>query len=226
MKTILVDDELWSMLQFRIMCEDRPEIELVGEFESSEEALRYAGEHPVDFALLDIEMPGMNGLELARRLRELHPGVIIVFLTGHKRYLEDFIGMKADYYVLKPYTVEDVRDLLDRVKLLSGRLQKRVRFQTFGPFIMYVDGVPYPFQREKTMGRLREELKKAGVADIVKSSAGGKYLDTSLVECDLYRLLRDRNWKEYSGEYMSSYSWGENTLADLELLYQERSGMR
>ena len=265
MKTILVDDELWSMLQFRMMCEDRPEIELVGEFESSEEALRYAGEHPVDFALLDIEMPGMNGLELARRLRELHPRVIIVFLTGHKRYLEDFISMKADYYVLKPYTVEDVRDLLDRVKLLSGRLQKRVRFQTFGPFIMYVDGVPYPFQREKpkellallvdkrgapltareameiiwpekdrsdtslyrmTMGRLREELKKAGVADIVKSSAGGKYLDTSLVECDLYRLLRDRNWQEYSGEYMSSYSWGENTLADLELLYQERNDLR
>ena len=84
MKTILVDDELWSMLLFKDLCDENREIELVGEFESSAEALKYAEEHPVEFALLDIEMPGMNGVELAKRLREMNPEVIIVFLTGHK----------------------------------------------------------------------------------------------------------------------------------------------
>jgi len=263
MKTILVDDELWSMLQFKAQCEDNPEIELVGEFDTAAEALRFAENSTVEFALLDIEMPDMNGVELAKRLRELNPNVIIVFLTGHKQYLEEFINMKADYYVFKPYTGEDVRDVLDRVTLLSRRFKKRVYFRTFGKFMMYLDGKPFSFKREKpkellallvdrrgatlgakeameivwpekeggdtslfrmTMARLRDELKQAGIDEIVKTSAKGKYLDTSLVECDLYDLLSKRNWENYSGEYMSDYSWAENTLADLEQLYWRQKG--
>ncbi|MBQ8025251.1 MAG: response regulator [Oscillospiraceae bacterium] len=263
MKTILVDDELWSMLQFKDLCEDHPEIELVGEFESAADALRYAESHTVEFALLDIEMPGINGVELAKRLREQNPDVIIVFLTGHKQYLEDFINMKADYYVFKPYTREDVKDILDRVTLLSGRLKKRVRFQTLGPFLVYVDNRPFTFKREKprellallvdkrgavltareameiiwpekdrtdtslfrmTMARLREELKQAGIEEILKSSAKGKYLDMSLVECDLLDLLRNHQWERYNGEYMNDYSWAEETHAYLEQMYQDRFG--
>lgn len=258
MKTILVDDELWSMLQFKAQCEDCPEIELVGEFDTAAAALRFAESHPVEFALLDIEMPDMNGVELAKRLRELNRNVILVFLTGHKQYLEDFINMKADYYVFKPYTKEDVRDVLDRVKLLSGRFRKRVRFQTFGKFMMYLDDKPFFFKREKprellallvdrrgaaigareameivwpekggddtslfrmTMARLRDELKQAGIEDIIKSSSKGRYLDTSLVDCDLYDLLRDGSWERFNGEYLSDYSWAEVTLANLEQLY-------
>ena len=261
MKTILVDDEMWSMLQFRDMCSDAPEIELVGEFSSASEALRYAEDHTVEFALLDIEMPEMNGVELARRLRELNPEVIIVFLTGHKQYLEDFIQMKADYYVLKPYTPEDVQDVLARVRLLSGRLRKSVFFRTFGPFLMYVDGKPYSFRREKprellallvdkrgapltgrealqtlwpdrdssdtslfrmTVARLREELSQAGVGDLIVSTAGGKSLDMSRVDCDLYDFLQGRNWKDFRGEYLPEYAWGETTLADLEEQYARR----
>lgn len=264
MKTILVDDELWSMLQFRDMCVDDPEIELVGEFSSAAEALRFASEHPVEFALLDIEMPEMNGVELARRLRELNPEMIIVFLTGHKQYLEDFIQMKADYYVLKPYTREDVQDIFSRVKLLSGRLRRRVYFHTFGPFMMYVDGRPYGFRREKprellallvdkrgapltgreamrviwpdkdssdtslfrmTVARLREELDRAGVGDILISTAGGKSLDVSRVDCDMYDFLNGKNWQAFGGEYLPEYSWGEMTLADLEEQYSRRTSI-
>ena len=263
MKTILVDDELWSMLQFRAQCEDNPEIELVGEFNTSTAALQFAERNQVEFALLDIEMPDMNGVELAKRLRERNPNVIIVFLTGHKQYLEEFINMKADYYVFKPYTREDVQDVLDRVKLLSGRFKKRVYFRTFGKFMMYLDDKPFSFKREKprellallvdrrgatisakeameiiwpekdggdtslfrmTLARLREELKQAGIEEIVKSSSKGKYLDTSLVGCDLYDLLDEKNWENYNGEYMSDYSWAESTLADLEQLYWRQTG--
>ena len=263
MKTILVDDELWSMLQFRAQCEDNPEIELVGEFDTAAAALRFAQTSQAEFALLDIEMPDMNGVELAKRLREINPDVIIVFLTGHKQYLEEFINMKADYYVFKPYTGEDVQDVLDRVKLLSGRFRKRVYFRTFGEFMMFLDDRPFTFKREKprellallvdrrgaalsakeameiiwpekeggdtslfrmTMSRLREELKQAGIEEIVKSSSKGKYLDISLVDCDLYELLEKKNWQNYNREYMSNYSWAEDTLADLEELYWRQSG--
>lgn len=162
MKTILVDDQLWNMLQFKAECEDIPEIELVGEFESAKDALAYARENLVEFALLDIEMPGMNGIELARRLREIYPNVIIVFLTGHKQYLEEFINLKADYYVFKPYTKSDVLDVIERAKLLSGRLKKRVRIRTFGRFDVFVDGKPLYFRSAKAKELLALLVDKRG----------------------------------------------------------------
>ena len=149
MKTILVDDLLGMMMQFKIECADLPEIELVGEFTNSFDALEFAKHNLVEVALLDIEMPGMNGVELARELRKLYPEVIIVFVTGHKEYLEDFLTVKGDYYVLKPYTREDVLEVLQRAKLLSGRLKKRVFIHTFGAFDVFVDGVPIHFKRKK-----------------------------------------------------------------------------
>ena len=149
MKTILVDDLLGMMMQFKLECADLPEIELVGEFTNSMDALEFAKNNLVEFALLDIEMPGMNGVDLAKELRKLYPGVIIVFVTGHKEYLEDFLTVKADYYVLKPYTREDVLEVLQRAKLLSGRLKKRVFIHTFGSFDVFIDDTPIHFKRKK-----------------------------------------------------------------------------
>ena len=149
LKTILVDDELWMLQQFREECSELPEIEIVGEFSFAQDALDYARENPVEFALLDIEMPGINGVELAKELRKLYPEMIVVFVTGHKEYLSDFIDMKADYYVLKPYGREEVRDVLDRAKLYSARLRKRVDVTTFGPFTVFVDGKPLHFSSSK-----------------------------------------------------------------------------
>ena len=162
MKTMLVDDELWTMEQFREECNELRDIDVVGEFTSAEAALAYARDNPVDFALLDIEMPGMNGLELARELRELRPGMVIVFVTGHKQYMSDFIDMKADYYVLKPYSKADVIDVLQRAKLYSARLNKRVVIQTFGQFSVFVDGKPLYFSSAKAKELFALLVQKQG----------------------------------------------------------------
>ena len=145
MKTILVDDEYWALESFEQELSGEEEIEIVGKFMSGEDALDYAKESPVEFALLDIQLSGMNGIELAKELRKLYPEVIIVFVTAYKEYLSDFIDMKADYYVLKPYTRKDVMDVLERAKLLSGRLRKRVYIRTFGDFEVFLDGKPLEF---------------------------------------------------------------------------------
>ena len=71
MKTILVDDMLLDLQLFELKCADIPDFEIVGKFTDPAQAVEYAGSHEVDFALLDIDMPGMNGIELARRLRLL-----------------------------------------------------------------------------------------------------------------------------------------------------------
>ncbi|MBS6955307.1 MAG: response regulator [Enterocloster asparagiformis] len=150
MRTIVVDDEELSMRQFEIECAQVREIDLVGTFTNPLEALEYASSHPVDFALLDIEMPQMNGIELARRLRELKQDMIIIFVSGYSDYVLDALKMKSDYYVLKPYSQEDILDALNRAKLLAKGQDKRIFIRTFGRFDVFIDDKLVKFSNSKS----------------------------------------------------------------------------
>lgn len=149
LKTILVDDMLLDLQLFELKCADLPGFEIVGKFTAPAQAVAYAGEHEVDFALLDIDMPGMNGIELAQRLRQIRSDMIIVFATAHPKFAVDALRMKADYIIFKPFDQEDIADVMERAKLFRQRQKKRIRFQTFGPFEMLVDGRPVHFRSGK-----------------------------------------------------------------------------
>jgi two-component SAPR family response regulator len=149
MKTILVDDMVLDMQLLELKCADMPEFEIVGKFTDPMEAEAYAQKHDVDFAMLDIDMPGMNGIELAMRLRALRRDIIIVFVTAHPRFAVEAFRIKADYMIFKPFDREDVLDVLERAKLLQSRQKKRVYFHTFGSFEMLVDGEPVRFLSAK-----------------------------------------------------------------------------
>lgn len=149
MKTILVDDMLLDMQLFELKCADVPDFEIVGKFTDPLEAIRYAQENVVDFALLDIDMPGMNGMELARQLRSIRSDVIIVFVTAHPKFAVDALKMKADYIVFKPFDRDDIIDVMERAKLFRQRQKKRFYFHTFGLFDMLIDGKPVKFRSGK-----------------------------------------------------------------------------
>ena len=102
MKTILVDDMMLDMQLFELKCADMADFEIVGKFTDPMQALAYARDNRVDFALLDIDMPGMTGLELAKALRDIRPDVIVVFVTAHPKFAVEALRMKADYMVFKP----------------------------------------------------------------------------------------------------------------------------
>ena len=194
MKTILVDDELWTLQQFRDECSSLSDIEIIGEFSVSHEALDFAKENLVEFALLDIEMPGMNGVALAKELRKLYPDVIIVFVTCHREYLKDFIDMKADYYVFKPYGKSEVMDVLERAKLYSARLKKRVYIRTFGKFEVFVDGIPMYFRHSKAKELLALIVDRAGATvssqEVLDSIWEGKTYDKNTTSA--YRMTVSR----------------------------------
>lgn len=152
MKTILVDDMLLDMQLFELKCRDVPDFEIVGKFTDPLDAIAYAQNHVVDFALLDIDMPGMNGIDLARRLREIRSDVIIVFVTAHPKFAVEALRMKADYIVFKPFDRDDIIDVMERAKLFHQRQKKRFYFRTFGSFDMLIDGRPIRFRS----GRAKE----------------------------------------------------------------------
>ena len=149
MKTILVDDMLLDLQLFELKCADMPDFEIVGKFTDPNQAIAYAAGHVVDFALLDIDMPGMNGMELAQRLRKIRRDIIIVFATAHPKFAVDALRMKADYIIFKPFDREDIADVMERAKLLRRRQNKRFYFRTFGAFDMLVDGEPVRFRSGK-----------------------------------------------------------------------------
>ena len=150
MKTIFVDDELWALKQLEESFRQERDIEIVGIFRDPQEALEFAASNRVEFALLDVQMSGMSGIELGQQLRKLYPNVIIVYVSSYPEYFSDaYRNVRADYYMLKPYRKEDVADLLERVMLLSKRQRKKVQFRTFGRFDLFIDEQPVQFSNAK-----------------------------------------------------------------------------
>ena len=150
MKTILVDDELWALNALEAELEKVVDIDVVGAFSDSEEAKAYIEKHPVDFALMDVQMPGINGLELGSALRKSNPDAIIIYVSSYPEYFTDaYRNVRADYYMLKPYKHEDVEDALERARLLAKRQKKKIQIRTFGRFDVFINEQPVKFKNAK-----------------------------------------------------------------------------
>lgn len=161
-RAIMVDDEMGNLNRFSHACQDM-EIDLVGAFDNALTALRYAVSHPIDFALLDVRMPEMDGITLGRQLRAINPDIILIYLTGYEQYIKEAIlDLKADYYVMKPYQMQDMAEVVKRAKYLSGRLKKRVEIRTFGEFDVFVNGTLVEFTNQKAKELLAVCVDRCG----------------------------------------------------------------
>lgn len=149
MRIIVVDDERLALRQFELEIEGITWVELMGTFTNPAEALEYIKGYPVEAAFLDIEMPEMNGLILAEKMREISPDLVIIFISGYEQYTLEALKVKADYYLTKPYESADILEVLERARLLCGRQKKRVYFRTFGRFEVFVDGRSVHFPNVK-----------------------------------------------------------------------------
>lgn len=151
MRIIALDDEkiaLEGMMD--IMKEVVPDAEVHG-FRNSSEALEYALANQCQIAFLDIEMAGMNGINLAKRLKLQTPDINIIFTTGYSEYTKDAFDLHASGYILKPVTEEKIRREIEDLRhpVLFGS-RKRVRIMAFGNFEIFIDEKPVKFQYSKT----------------------------------------------------------------------------
>lgn len=120
---------------------------------SSDEAIVQAGEMIPDVAFLDIEMPGLNGIELAKELKsKVNPRINIIFTTGYSEYIETaFMDLRSSGYLLKPITSSKVREELENLRNpVEVKGGNRVRVKAFGTFEIYVDEKPVSFHYAKT----------------------------------------------------------------------------
>ena len=150
MRVICVDDEKLLMEDTLSMCRALPQIgEAVG-FTRADEALEWLEHNPADLALLDIDMPGMNGLELAAAIKARQPETAIIFLTGYAQYAVDAFSLRASGYLLKPVSLERLAADVDYA--LAGKTRHmtgHVVVKTFGNFDVFVDGKSVGFRMAK-----------------------------------------------------------------------------
>ena len=181
MQTIIVDDEKWALQQLKMELADEKDIEIKGIFSDPEDAIAYARTNRVEFALLDVRMPGMDGLELGCLLRKTNPDIIIVYVSSFPEYFsEAYRNVRADYYMLKPYRSEDVQDVLERARLLSKRQRKRVQIRTFGRFDLFIDEQVVQFRNAKAKELFALCVERKG-GNVKMEEAIDKLWENSLV---------------------------------------------
>ncbi len=106
---------------------------------------------PLDTAFLDIEMPEMNGVELAKRIIQRYPQCNIIFLTGHTEYMLPAFDIHSSGYLVKPFSSDMVRDVLEHRRYRSTDIKKKpVKVQCFGSFEVFSRNKPIQFSRKKT----------------------------------------------------------------------------
>lgn len=149
MRVICVDDEQLILDNFNNRVKDFTKIKSLHLFTDAKEALNWVKENPVDVAFLDIEMSGINGIDLARMLKEIDCDIRIFFVTAYAQYALDAFKVDALGYILKPYSRQDLLEAFEKATLIKSRKQNKVVIQTIPNFCISVDGRTLHINRAK-----------------------------------------------------------------------------
>lgn len=112
LKCILVDDELLGLKYLKMLCEQIENIEVVKSFVDPELFINEINNLEFDFCILDIEMPKINGLQVANLLNNKP----FIFTTAYKEYAIDAFDLNATDYIQKPIKKERLTQAIDKIK--------------------------------------------------------------------------------------------------------------
>ena len=155
MFALCVDDENLTLQSLVRAVQKSPDIDGVMGFDDEIDALDWAKDNPVDIAFLDIELHEMNGIELAKRLAELHPDISVIFCTGYEQYALNAIRLHMDAgYLVKPFRASHVQEEIDHVvrkkgggpspapitRLSPGQTKNTVMIRMMGEFSITING--------------------------------------------------------------------------------------
>ncbi|HNV60987.1 MAG TPA: LytTR family DNA-binding domain-containing protein [Rhodoferax sp.] len=118
LRVMVVDDESLARSRMRTLLSDctQPAAQCVAEAANAPQALALVQHHGVDVALIDIHMPGTDGLTLARALRAMEPPPAVVFVTAHAEHAVEAFDLEALDYLTKPVRLERLQQALQKVE--------------------------------------------------------------------------------------------------------------
>lgn len=153
MKILAVDNEPLQLKQLENMIRTAEPDADIWLFNNSVLALEWAKTEKIDIAFLDISMPVLNGIVLAKELKKLDPEVNLIFVTGFfEDYVLDALPLRFSGYLQKPVTADAVRNEIANLRypIPAKKNGALLTVQCFGNFEVFKDGKPVDFARKKT----------------------------------------------------------------------------
>lgn len=130
MRVLLIDDEKLSLEVMEIMLHKLPDIEIVGMYDNPILALENLSEIQVDVIFLDMEMPGIHGLEFAEKIMETYDDIEVLFVTAYPQFALEAFEVNAIDYLLKPVSMRRLEKAVKKIKEKLTLNQVRDRLET------------------------------------------------------------------------------------------------
>jgi two-component system, LytTR family, response regulator AlgR len=163
LKVLIVDDEPPARERLKSLLVEIPEAEVVGEAVNGQQSLTQAYELVPDVVLLDVRMPGMDGIEVARHLNTLAEPPAVIFTTAFDEYAVNAFDAHAVGYLLKPIRKEKLAAALAR----AGRLTR--------PQLQKIAAASSEKRRTHIAARRREGLRLIPIEEVQFFFAEQKY---------------------------------------------------
>lgn len=119
-KALIVDDEAPARSELRFLLGQAGGVQIIGEASSASEALHLIAAIEYDIIFLDIEMPGLSGLDLAKALAAAERSPAVIFVTAYSEHALEAFDVAATDYLVKPVGLDRLRQALARFKPASG----------------------------------------------------------------------------------------------------------
>lgn len=139
-RAVIVDDERYAREELSFLLSNYPSIQIIGEADTGEDAIMKAIQLQPDVLFLDIEMPKMNGVDVAKSCKELKKPPLIVFATAYPQFAADAFRINAVDYLLKPYAAAQLDETIKRLKPLLCDTSRNETTVNLGKLAVEMDG--------------------------------------------------------------------------------------
>jgi len=191
MKVLIVDDEALARERLVALLSEIPDVEIVGEATDGASALLMSESTQADVLLLDIVMPSMDGLEVARHLAAQEQPPAVIFCTAFDDHALAAFEANALDYLVKPVRIERLRAALARARRFTGEASAQLQ-----------RALPEARRRSHICARFRGSLKLVPLADVAAFVAEDKYV---VVHHDQGELLIEESLKALEDEFGTAY---------------------
>lgn len=120
LRTLIVDDEPLAVERIQVICAELPAINVVGTASDGAAALRLTEKLSPDLVLLDMTMPELDGLGVARKFVEVEEPPAVIFVTAHDHFAVEAFDLEAIDYVLKPVSADRLERAIERAVARRG----------------------------------------------------------------------------------------------------------